>query len=562
MGPKHFALVLHSHIPFVVGHGTWPHGMDWLNEAAAESYLPLLSVLQRLISEGVSPRITIGFTPVLAEQLKMPAFGDGFSAYLRMKLDAARADASHFIKTGNSVLLELAHYWERWYERIARQFLEDCRGDILAGFKALQDEGHIEILTSAATHGYFPLLSEDKSIAYQVRQGRLTYRRHFGREAKGFWLPECAYRPGYRWTAPFGPKKTEERKGIDVLLAQEGIDHFFVPTHLLRGGSARGVYEERFPALRFLWDKARVGENSGEKKDVAARSPYSAYRVSPSSVSILARDEVSGRQVWSRNMGYPGDGGYLEFHKKHFPGGLRYWRITSDQADLALKEPYAPERIAERLESQSSHFVQLLEGTLRDDGRRVAAALFDTELLGHWWFEGPEWLYLVLKKLDKSPIRSATAGRSLEELPPGELISLPEGSWGEGGFHSVWLNKDTAWIWEKVYEVEGRAFRVDSTTAGRNPRLVKQLMREKFLLESSDWPFLVSTRTAKDYAENRAAEHFDRARTLCDWLDRSAALSSPEEALLAAWETEDCLFPEVIGLDGETLGREHRGDKP
>lgn len=261
-------------------------------------------------------------------------------------------------------------------------------------------------------------------------------------------------------------------------------------------------------------------------------------------------------------MGYPGDGGYLEFHKKHFPGGLRYWRITSDQADLALKEPYAPERIAERLESQSSHFVQLLEGTLRDDGRRVAAALFDTELLGHWWFEGPEWLYLVLKKLDKSPIRSATAGRSLEELPPGELISLPEGSWGEGGFHSVWLNKDTAWIWEKVYEVEGRAFRVDSTTAGRNPRLVKQLMREKFLLESSDWPFLVSTRTAKDYAENRAAEHFDRARTLCDWLDRSAALSSPEEALLAAWETEDCLFPEVIGLDGETLGREHRGDKP
>lgn len=260
-------------------------------------------------------------------------------------------------------------------------------------------------------------------------------------------------------------------------------------------------------------------------------------------------------------MGYPGDGGYLEFHKKHFPGGLRYWRITSDQADLALKEPYAPERIAERLESQSSHFVQLLEGTLRDAGRRVAAALFDTELLGHWWFEGPEWLYLVLKKLDKSPIRSATAGRCLEELPPGEMISLPEGSWGEGGFHSVWLNKDTAWIWEKVYEVEGRAFRVDSTTARRNPRLVKQLMREKFLLESSDWPFLVSTRTAKDYAENRAAEHFDRARTLCDWLDRSAALSSPEEALLAAWETEDCLFPEVIGLDGETLGPEHPGNR-
>jgi 1,4-alpha-glucan branching enzyme len=84
-------------------------------------------------------------------------------------------------------------------------------------------------------------------------------------------------------------------------------------------------------------------------------------------------------------------------------------------------------------------------------------------------------------------------------------------------------------------------------------------MREKLLLESSDWPFLISTRTAKDYAENRAAEHFDRARTLCDWVDRSAPLSPAEEALLAAWEAEDCLFPEVIGLEGETIGLEQRG---
>lgn len=560
MGPKHFALVLHSHIPFVVGHGTWPHGTDWLNEAAAESYLPLLDVLRRLIREGVSPRITIGFTPVLAEQLKMPSFREGFSVYLRMKVEAARADASYFEKTGNQSFLALARYWERWYERITRQFLEECRGDILAEFKALQDEGHIEILTSAATHGYFPLLSEDKSIAYQVRQGRVTYRRHFGREAKGFWLPECAYRPGYSWTAPFGSEKAADRKGVDVLLAEEGIDHFFVPTHLLRGGSARGVYEERFPALQFLWDKAHGGEKEGGG-NVAAHSPYAPYRVYPSSISILARDEVSGRQVWSRNMGYPGDGDYLEFHKKHFPGGLRYWRITSGEADLALKEPYLPEKVADRLGSQSSHFVQLLQETLQDDDRRVAVALFDTELLGHWWFEGPQWLYHVLKKLDGGPVGPITAGRCLDELPPGEMVSLPEGSWGEGGFHSVWLNKDTAWIWEKVYEVERRAFRVDSTTARRNPRLVKQLMREKFLLESSDWPFLVSTRTARDYAENRAAEHFDRARTLCDWLDMSTALSPAEEALLAAWEIEDCLFPEVIGLEGETLGSENPMDK-
>lgn len=552
MDPKLFSLVLHSHIPYVLGHGIWPNGADWLYEAAAESYLPLLGVLRRLTERGISPRITIGFTPVLLEQLGTPGFVEGFGAYLKMKIDAARRDQENFRRAGEALLSALAGRWQARYEGIAAQFLDECRGDIIRGFKILQDEGHVEILTSAATHAYLPLLSRDESISRQVRQGRLTYRKHFGREAEGFWLPECAFRPGYAWTPPFGSQRTADRKGLDVLLGEEGLNHFFVPAHLLQGGAARGVYEERFPELRSLWDKAYRREVAAERPVRSLRSPYEAYRVEPSGLSFLVRDDISGRQVWSHEAGYPGDGAYLEFHKKHFPGGHRYWRITSPKLDLGFKVPYDPESIGERLESHASHFVALLNETLQGEGRKVVTALFDTELFGHWWFEGPEWLSLVLEKLAQGPVRAATAGQCLRRPVPRNSVRLSEGSWGEGGFHSVWLNKDTAWVWEKIYDIEAKVSRLDRRAVGRAPRLAKQLIREKFLLESSDWPFLISTGTARDYAERRAAEHFDRAKTLADRLQIASALSSAEEAQLSAWEGEDGLFHEVAGFEGET----------
>lgn len=559
MADKHFCLVLHSHIPYVVGHGTWPHGMDWLYEAAAECYLPTLDVLERLAAEGISPRVTIGITPVLAEQLTMPVFREGFRSYLRLKADAAREDVSHFEKTGEAALAPTARFWREWYQSLEARASDDGGSDIVGRLRALQDAGHVEVLTSAATHGYLPLLSRDESLVAQVRQGCLTYRQHFGREATGFWLPECGFRPGYAWTPPFGPAEPAERKGVDVILGEEGLTHFFVPEHLLKGGTGRGVYEERFPALRRLWDNAY--ESSGERGrgQGACRSPYALYCSDPSGVAFLARDEVTGGQVWSRDLGYPGDPAYLEFHKKHFPGGLRYWRITGSQADLAGKAPYSPEDVRPRLEAHAAHFVELIERTLAHDDRQVIAALYDTELFGHWWFEGPEWLALVLRRLEESPVARSTSGECLAKLRPRETVALPEGSWGEGGFHSVWLNKDTSWIWERVYDAERRVYRLAPERLARRARLTRQLTREKFLLESSDWPFLVSTLTAGDYAANRAAEHFDRLSTLCGWIERPSELDPAEEALLAEWEVEDGLFPEVVGPGGEAPHPAPRG---
>lgn len=550
MANKFFSLVLHSHIPYVLAHGTWPHGMDWLYEASAESYLPLLRVLCRLRDEGIVPCVNISFTPVLMEQLKSPGFAPGFKQYIRARIEIARQDRAHFERTGNTALHPLTSYWETWYEKLLRFFEDGCQEDILAAFRGLQDDGQIEVLTSAATHGYLPLLSEDDSIRWQIRQGRHVYEKYFGRWPAGFWLPECAYRPRYSWRAPLGKKEPVDRAGLDEILGQEGLGCFFVDTHLLRGGEARGVYLERFPALKVLWEKFRDEYHPLEE---SLKSPYGAYLAHPSGVPFLVRDEKSGTQVWSGKTGYPGDGWYLEFHKKHFPGGMRYWRVTESDAGLGDKQPYEPVTVRERLEDNATHFVDSVEQSLKGYQQGVVVALYDTELFGHWWFEGPDWLYLVLKKLARSEVRPQKVSGCLEKLRPTQMVSLPEGSWGKGGFHWIWLNDDNSWIWSKIYRIEEEAMKLARRPSHNNSRILKQFVREKFLLESSDWPFLISTWAARDYAENRAAEHYDRAKTLLDWLFRPESLQPAEIRLLEVWEEEDRLFSEVVIPDGNII---------
>jgi 1,4-alpha-glucan branching enzyme len=549
MPVKNFVLVLHSHIPYVLSHGSWPHGVDWLFEAAAESYLPLLDVFRRLGDEGIPPRVNIGITPVLAAQLKDARFKSGFDEYLAMKIEIAAKDRAYFERTGDAELVALTVFWQEWYEKLAADFHGTYHEDIVDGFRALQDAGQIEVLTSAATHGYFPLLARDESIRLQVRQGRHAYRKDFGRDPKGFWIPECAYRPAYSWKPPFGDRPPYPRQGVDEILRSEGIGYFFVDAHLLKGGVAKGVYTDRFPALKRLWEGSR---STSDRPEDPTRDPYSAYLAYPSDTPFFVRDEVSGTQVWSRQSGYPGDGWYLEFHKKHFPGGMRYWRITSSGAGLGDKAPYDPRRTRDRMKEHATHFVSTVEGILRARDGGTVVALYDTELFGHWWFEGPEWLYLVLKGLDRSSVRPATGTASLDALPPQSVVSLPEGSWGEGGFHGIWLNEDTAWIWERIYRIEEEAARLGDGKRA-DPRLLKQFIREKFLLESSDWPFLISTWSARDYAQNRAAEHYERARALAGWLKAGRPLTGGEAALLDTWEKEDRLFDEVVTPDGQIL---------
>ncbi len=252
-------------------------------------------------------------------------------------------------------------------------------------------------------------------------------------------------------------------------------------------------------------------------------------------MSVFARDPATGVQVWSGEHGYPGDEWYLEFHKKHVsPGakslGLRYWRISQDKADLGAKGLYEPHKSEEQIQGHADHFVNLIRETLikqAPGGQGIICSTYDTELFGHWWFEGPRFMYHVIKRLATwhKDINRATCGEYLDAQPDNNVhVSLPEGSWGEGGFHYIWLNEETAWAWEMIYDAERtmKALAATYENDTRLTRLLDQAARELLLLSASDWPFLITTGGAKDYAEIRIRNHYDNFRAIAGLIVRTA----------------------------------------
>jgi len=555
----YFTFVLHSHLPYVINHGEWPHGMDWLYEAAAETYLPLLKEFDSLAAEGISAKVTLGITPILAEQLAADKFRYGLINYLDQKIAAAEDNRVEFVHLGNRHLEYVAQYWLNYYNDIKTSFNDIYNQDILAGFRKLQDSGHLEIITCAATHGYFPLLGSDEAIDAQVRVGKETYERHFGRAPKGMWLPECAYRPSYEWSSPVAeyPKKFY-RKGVEEFLYKYDIQYFIVDKHLIMGGEGKGVYIDRFSSLKQLW--SQFEKNWKPNEEISERSIYENYLVSSTGTSRAAvaygRHEESALQVWSGEYGYPGDGRYLDFHKKHYPGGHRFWKVTSAKADLADKQEYYPDDVEDALENQASHFAGLINDYLVNNYNEtgtvgILTAPFDTELFGHWWFEGPRWLGKVLRKLNESQdVGRVTLGEHLKENPPKVSVSLPEGSWGQGGFHYIWLNEWTEWTWKHIYSAEDRMTKLADKHKDTDDETVRRILnimaRELLLLESSDWQFLISTWSARDYAEERIAVHDERIKRIADILDAyltRGSLDERQENYLQRIQANDDVFP-------------------
>lgn len=534
-----FTFVLHTHLPYVITHGKWPHGSDWLNEAAAEVYIPILNILNELLEEGYHPKLSIGISPVLAEQLSDPLFKETFTQYLQEKITAAEKDEIYFYKNGDSHLKSTAQFWINWYTERKKDFCDKYKADLISAFRKLMQNGVLDILTCGATHGYFPLLSQDESIEAQVKVAVDTHKELFGVKPRGIWLPECAYRPRYIWKAPV---KTEyltgeyERQGVEEILAKYGLEFFIIDSAMLLGGKPIGVYLERFGGLKEIWEQHQ--KQISIRPEEFEKSVYEIYLVdSPNSpispsVAVFTRDPKTALQVWSGEWGYPGDGNYLEFHKKHHLSGHRYWRVTHSEADLADKLKYVPEAVEERLEAHSSHFVYLVEETLSSyhtmtKKKGILTAPFDTELFGHWWFEGPRFLKKVLQKIENSKLIELTnTSQALDTFKPDKVIQLPEGSWGEGGHHFIWLNENTEWTWKEIYKNEIVFKKIVSKYLDKADEkltfLLTQTARELLLLQASDWQFLISTQSARKYAEERFFNHNSDFNKLIKFIEQYA----------------------------------------
>lgn len=546
-----FLLCLHSHMPYVLSHGKSPHGTDWLMESAAECYLPILHALDRLHAEGIVPRWTINMTPILAEQLADPNFADEFIGYCEDKIASAKLDQKRFAAEGPLWMTGLATMWQRVYSRALTQFTERWNKEILSGFRFFQEEGLIEVMTCGATHGYLPLLGTDESCQAQVKLGVDSYKKHFGRQPRGIWLPECAYRPPYMWKSPVNESEQAwPRKGVEEYLQENGIEYFFVDSHMIRGGEPLGTYQEKFPQLAEMFARSKKFFNPPPE----LRSEYEHYAL-PNGVVCMARDPETTVKVWSGEHGYPGDPFYLEFHKQLYPGRHRYWRISENKRDLGAKQPYDPWRAYENVANHAEDMVRTLKSTLarykgQADREGTVIAMYDTELFGHWWWEGPEFLYELARRLHaESDIECVSGGDLIDREPARHTITLPEGSWGEGGYHYVWLNEDNVWTWEKLYPAQRKMRQMAREMAGGPAEEIAiQAARELLLAEASDWQFLISTFSARDYSEIRFVDHIDRFNRLAELADLVHAghtLSDFEREFVEECQIKDAPFPEL-----------------
>jgi 1,4-alpha-glucan branching enzyme len=611
--PGAFTFVLHSHLPYVRENGTWPHGEEWLYEALAETYLPILDVLAGLAEAGIRGGLTIGLTPILCEQLADALVVERAMTYLADRAERGLRDEARFTDAARSGRLaateggigfaragaaiepeaarafaRLAAWYAQRYEGLATALDGRWQRDVVGAFRRFQDDGVIEVATSAATHGYLPLLARDSSIRGQIREGVRSYERFFGRTPRAIWLPECAYRPAVPQGTPLEAERADleggarMRPGLEAFLEDAGLEVFFVESQMLEGGPAtsatRGELIGPYGAVKRRRD-APVPRDEPPRP----ATTYEAYWVRDSDVAVMGRNERTGLQVWSGTVGYPGDYVYREFHKKDDVSGLQYWKITGAGVDLGDKALWDPDVAFARVREHAGHYAWLVHELVADQQRRglerpLVVSAYDTELFGHWWFEGVAWVGEVVRYLAADPaIELTTAGGFVEAHPPTHAVELPEGSWGVGGTHYTWWNDQTAWFWPEIHATELRlealcarelATVAGGTSAANDERVahLRQAAREALLLEASDWPFLVTTGQAAEYATERFREHRARFELLAGQLESGAPGEALGEAAVDArrlLEEQDNPFPTLdpasfVPVSDGTAGAQER----
>ncbi len=517
----YLCMLLHAHLPYV-RHPEYEDSLEerWLFEALTETYLPLLRMLEGRASRGARGRITISLSPTLLAMFEDPLLRERYAFRMGRLLELAEREVARTRHDARFHPLAL-HYRERFRECLA-QFEERYRRDVTSGFRAVSDAGQARLITSGATHGYMPLMSLGApSWRAQIGTAVREFTRHVGRAPEGMWLPECGYTPG-----------------VESVLAEFGIRFFAVDTHGILDACPRPL-----------------------------PGTYAPFRT-PSGVMALGRDADSSRQVWSATEGYPGDASYREYYRdqgfdlpledvrEFLPSGgtrthlgLKYYRITDRKSPH--REPYDPERARAKTREHAAHFVRERSAQARTASERIGQpalllAPYDAELMGHWWYEGPDWLGSVLDEADRDPDLDAVDPiEAIGSIPRASEGRLHPSSWGEGGYSSVWLDPSNDWVYRHLNHAAERMQALARAGDRGDPfraRALAQAGRELLLAQASDWAFIMRTGTVVPYAVRRTNLHLDRFGRLAEGLEHGAV--SPEQ--LAEWESVDGIFP---GLD-------------
>ncbi len=525
--PKGYLMfLLHAHLPYV-RHPEYERFLEerWFFEAVTETYIPLIKFFDRLRDEQVPFKLTMSISPTLANMMEDPLLRERCVNHLEMLIRLAEQECDR-TRDWHDVNF-LARMYKRLFEEARDTFVDRCGTRLVTALREHAEAGNLELITCAGTHGFLPLLSsEPHTVRAQVFAAADEHERIFGSRPCGMWVPECAYYPG-----------------LDAVLAEAGIRYFMVDSHAMENATPRPVFDVNAPVY------------------------------CPSGVAAFARHPTTSKLVWSSRVGYPADFDYREYYRDigyelddHYldpfryakgiraPTGIKYHRITGPGDDKHL---YNPDWGAAAAHRHAQDFVNRCRDHAYHSGNHmpfpsVIVSPYDAELFGHWWFEGPQWLYHVLRELSGCcDLALGTPGEYLADHPIQQKATPSASSWGRKGYHEHWVNPKTEWIWRPLHEAGARMRKTVERHAAHTPtnledRVLRQAGRELFLAQSSDWPFMITNGHSAEYGQRRICDHLNRFHDLLDGLDRQENDHQPiDQSRLEALEHTDAIFPEL-----------------
>ena len=492
MTKGYVSIILHSHMPFI-RHPEIEDALEerWLFEAISESYIPLIDVYDNLLKDNINFKITMSITPTLMTMLEDGYINERYLQYLNKSIELSEKE---MLRTRDNVEInKLSQFYNERFNKLKFIYTSyDC--NLMNAFRKFDRAGCLEIITSSATHSFLPLLTiNPETVKAQIATGIQSYIDFMGHSPKGIWLPECAY-----------------TYSIDSILKEYGIQYFISESKAILNASPKPRYGTYAP----------IANQNG--------------------VCIFARDIESSYQVWSDFTGYPGDFNYREFYRDvgyelpmeyikpyinkdgiRVDTGIKYYKVTGKTDN---KEYYNRDNAINKAKEHANHFANCRRHQINHISKHmeqpaIITCPYDTELFGHWWFEGPDFIDALIRK-------SSEEGMNYDLITPAEYLNMhpivqcsspSPSSWGENGDFSVWLNPSNHWIYKELHKCADAMIRLaniypNATDIQR--RALNQAARELMLAEASDWPFIIKNNTTVDYAVRQVNVHLERFNRL------------------------------------------------
>lgn len=527
----YLSMVLHTHLPYV-NHPENDNYIEeeWLYEAITECYLPLLKYFNLLVEEKIKFCITMSLTPPLLEMLASKVQQEKYIKYLQKHIELLQREIER-TNAGPHEENALARYYLNKYSEFLYRFRDLYKCNLILQFKKLQDNGYLEIITCQATHGFAPMLyTNEKNLEIQIKYGIMTYEKYLGRKPRGIWLAECGY--------------AEE---VEKYLKKYGIEYFFTEMHGVMYANPIPVYGVNAPI------------------------------VTPNGIAVFGRNVESTMRVWSNFTGYPGDSNYREFSRDigyeldydyikpyltydgvRIPTGIKYYKVSNK--DSFDKEYYDVQRAKWAAETHAyDYMIKTIEQINRAKeyckGKPpIIVSMQDTELYGHWWYEGPYWLYIFIKKMyyDQNEIDFITPGKYLDKYPELQVCKPSLCSWGSGGSNAQWLECEDKDIYIHLEVLSKRMIELANTFTGTfdeiKIRALNQCARELLLLQTSDWYFNLTCGRAVDYSKKRINTHIERFNKLYEQIKKNTI----DEEFLKDIEWKDNIISEIDFRDYRT----------